>query len=53
MPVASIGSDAPAPEPSLPDGIIGFEQQQVWIERTQVPAIFLTLIGVVALCLSV
>jgi len=28
------------------------EHQQVWIERTQVPAVLLTLIGVIALCLS-
>jgi hypothetical protein len=27
-------------------------QQQVWIERTQVPAVFLTLVGIIALCLT-
>ena len=26
-------------------------QQQLWIERTQVPAVFLTLVGIIALCL--
>ena len=26
-------------------------QQQGWIERTQVPAVFLTLVGIIALCL--
>src|SRR5438067_7753738 len=33
VPVASIWRDAPAPEPGLPDGTIGFEEQQVWIRR--------------------
>jgi hypothetical protein len=29
------------------------EHRQLWIERTQVPAVLLTIVGVVLLCLSV
>jgi hypothetical protein len=28
------------------------EHQQIWIERTQVPAVLLTIVGVIMLCLS-
>jgi hypothetical protein len=29
------------------------EHQQIWIERTQVPAVLLTIMGVILLCLSI